>query len=106
MGEEHFAQYLMDYEMASNVGDWQWAASTGTDAQPYFRVFNPVLQGQRFDPEGDYVRRYVAELAHLKGKAIHEPWNAELPVDYPSRMVDHAEMKAKAIAMFKEASAA
>ncbi len=106
MGEEHFAQHLMDYEMASNVGGWQWAASTGTDAQPYFRIFNPVLQGRRFDPEGVYVRRFVPELAHLSADDIHEPWKSAHPGAYPGPVVDHGEMREKAISMFKNASAA
>jgi deoxyribodipyrimidine photo-lyase len=105
MGEEHFAQFLMDYDMASNVGGWQWAASTGTDAQPYFRIFNPVLQGRRFDPEGHYIRRFVPELAHLPADAMHEPWKSGCPEGYPNPVVNHAEMREKAIAMFKNSSA-
>lgn len=101
MGEEHFAQYLMDYDLASNVGGWQWAASTGTDAQPYFRIFNPVLQSKKFDPEGNYIRRYVPELADLGARAIHEPSNSERPANYPPPMVDHAKVKEKILSMFK-----
>lgn len=99
LGEEHFAQYLMDYEMASNVGGWQWAASTGTDAQPYFRVFNPTLQSRKFDPQGAYIRRYVPELARLSDKDIHAPGT-----HYISPIVDHAAARAAAIAMFKSTS--
>jgi deoxyribodipyrimidine photo-lyase len=102
-GEEHFAQYLMDYELASNVGGWQWAASVGTDAQPYFRIFNPVLQGQRFDPEGDYIRRFVPELAHLDRHDIHEPWKKAKPAGYPAPIVDHAAMRALALQLYKSA---
>lgn len=103
IGEEFFAQYLMDYELASNNGGWQWAASTGTDAQPYFRVFNPLLQSKKFDPNGDYIRQHVPELRRLKGKEIHDPHAFPLtaPKDYPLSVVDHAEAKARAIAMFK-----
>lgn len=101
MGEEHFAQYLMDYDLASNVGGWQWAASTGTDAQPYFRIFNPILQSKKFDPEGHYIRRFVPELAHLPADAIHEPWKASRPSGYPAPMVDHAEVKEKVLKLFK-----
>lgn len=104
LGEEHFAQHLMDYELASNVGGWQWAASTGTDAQPYFRIFNPLLQSKRFDQSGEYIRRYVPELAALKGDAIHAPHTGKdlfTNIDYPAPMVDHATEKDKAIAMFK-----
>lgn len=99
-GEEHFAQYLMDYEMASNVGGWQWCASTGTDAQPWFRIFNPLLQSEKFDPEGDYIRTYVPELAHIKGKAIHDPHPLERG-NYPAPIVDHAKAREKTLAMFK-----
>lgn len=102
LGEAHFAQYLMDYEQASNVGGWQWAASTGTDAQPYFRVFNPYLQSEKFDPDGDYIRRYVPELASLKGKEIHNPSPLLRPKHYPAPIVDHDEMRKRAIAMFKK----
>lgn len=102
-GEEHFAQHLMDYELASNVGGWQWAASTGTDAQPYFRVFNPLLQSKKFDPDGDYIRAYVPELALLPTDDVHEPWKKAKPANYPAPIVDHAVMKEKAIRMFKEA---
>ncbi|MBN8531994.1 MAG: deoxyribodipyrimidine photo-lyase [Alphaproteobacteria bacterium] len=101
LGEAHFGDLLMDYDLASNVGGWQWAASTGTDAQPYFRVFNPVLQGKKFDPEGEYVRRYVPELAALPASVIHEPWKSGRKLDYPTPVVDHAVAREKAIAMFK-----
>lgn len=106
LGEEHFAQYLMDYEQASNVGGWQWAASTGTDAQPYFRIFNPVLQSQKFDPEGEYIRRYVPELAGLDAKTIHEPWKMGEVKGYPTPMVDHKAARAKALEMFKKSRGA
>lgn len=104
LGEEHFAQYLMDYELASNLGGWQWAASTGTDAQPYFRIFNPVLQSKKFDPEGEYIRTYVPELAMLPVKDIHEPWKKARPASYPLPIVEHDVMRDKALAMFKQAA--
>lgn len=104
-GEEHFAQYLMDYDLASNVGGWQWAASTGTDAQPYFRIFNPVLQSQKFDPEGEYIRRFVPELAHLPTRDIHEPWKKARPASYPPPVVDHALVKEKVLTLFKSSAA-
>jgi deoxyribodipyrimidine photo-lyase len=103
LGEEHFAQHLMDYELSSNVGGWQWAASTGTDAQPYFRIFNPVLQSKKFDPEGDYIRTYVPELSRLSNKEIHEPWLKARPANYPLPIVEHSVMRDKALAMFKNA---
>lgn len=103
-GEEFFAQHLMDYEQASNVGGWQWAASTGTDAQPYFRIFNPELQSKKFDPEGDYIRRYVPELKKLGTKAIHAPYAGKdlfTRLDYPEPIVDHSKARDKALALFK-----
>ncbi|MFO0389796.1 MAG: cryptochrome/photolyase family protein [Alphaproteobacteria bacterium] len=103
-GEEHFAQYLMDYEQASNVGGWQWAASTGTDAQPWFRIFNPTLQSQKFDPRGDYIRRYVPELQNIKGDDIHEPWKLGMLSGYMTPIVDHAKARDAALAMFKRAA--
>ena len=101
-GEEHFAQYLMDYDMASNVGGWQWAASTGTDAQPYFRVFNPSLQSEKFDPKGEYIRRYVPELQHAPADTLHAPWKHPLLVNYYPPIVDHATARDQALAMFKK----
>lgn len=103
-GEEHFAQYLMDYEQASNVGGWQWAASTGTDAQPWFRIFNPVLQGKKFDPDGEYIRRYVPELADRKDSAIHTPAKQDLFSVYPAPIVDHQQAREKTLAIFKKAA--
>ncbi len=92
VGARHFLDHLVDGDLASNNHGWQWVAGTGTDAAPYFRVFNPVTQGLKFDPQGDYVRRWVPELEHLSGKSVHEPWDAEggYARDYPTRIVDHA----------------
>ena len=90
-GARHFMQHLVDGDLASNQHGWQWTAGTGTDASPYFRVFNPVLQGLKFDPDGTYLRRWVPELRGLTGRAIHEPWACEHPpAGYPQRVVDHA----------------
>jgi len=106
-GERFFFAHLVDGDPASNNGGWQWSASTGTDSQPYFRIFNPVLQGRRFDPEGDYVRRWVPELRGLTGAAVHEPWRASGAArDYPARVVDHAERRELALARFADARAA
>lgn len=102
IGEEFFAQYLMDYELASNNGGWQWSASTGTDAQPYFRVFNPVLQSKKFDAGGDYIRAYVPELANLSDKDIHAPWlSKNPPANYPKPIVVHEEARARVLETFK-----
>lgn len=110
-GEKYFAERLIDYDPSSNAGGWQWAASTGTDAVPYFRVFSPVRQSERFDPQGDYIREYVPELHRVPGKFIHTPWkmNAQeqkeygciLGQDYPTPDVEHAVQRKKAIEMFK-----
>lgn len=103
-GEAFFMQHLVDGDPANNNGGWQWSASTGTDAQPYFRIFNPSAQGQRFDPRGEYVRRYVPELADVPDRYIHHPWDAPTaPPDYPSPIVDHGERRLAAIARFEAA---
>ncbi len=102
-GEALFRARLADGDPASNNGGWQWSAGCGTDAQPFFRIFNPVLQGERFDPDGAYVKRWVPELAAWKsaGKDLHAPWRASTPpADYPAPIVDHAAARAKALAAF------
>jgi len=111
LGERHFMRHLVDGDLASNNGGWQWAAGTGTDAQPFFRIFNPVLQGQRFDPEGAYVRRWVPELERLPARWIHRPWEAptrvreeagvRLGAGYPERIVEHEEQRETALAMYR-----
>jgi len=109
-GEAYFALHLNDFELASNNGGWQWAASTGCDAQPWFRIFNPVTQSERFDPQGAFIRRWVPELAALDGEAIHAPWkarpvdlaaaNVALGRDYPHRIVDHDIARERTLARF------
>ncbi len=91
-GAGHFMEHLVDGDLSSNNHGWQWAAGTGTDAAPYFRIFNPTRQSERFDPSGDYIRRYIPELAEVTGKAIHEPWTLPdgPPNGYPQPIVDHA----------------
>ena len=90
VGARHFLDHLVDGDIASNNHGWQWVAGTGTDASPYFRVFNPVTQGL-VRPDGDYVRRWVPELAHLPGKAAHEPGRrGRLCARLPKRIIDHA----------------
>jgi deoxyribodipyrimidine photo-lyase len=103
-GEEFFAQHLTDYDPAVNNGSWQWAASTGCDAQPYFRIFNPWLQQERFDPECVYVKKWLPELNALPSKKIHSLYEAgpASGVDYPSPMVDHSVQKIHAEEMFRK----
>lgn len=111
-GEAHYLKYLTDGDWAQNNAGWQWSAGCGCDAQPYFRVFNPVLQGQRFDPEGAYVRRWVPELAALPTQWIHAPWEAPAAVlaaggvtlgaTYPRPIVDHPAARARFLATAKE----
>jgi deoxyribodipyrimidine photo-lyase len=106
-GEAWFMRQLVDGDPASNNGGWQWSASTGTDAQPYFRIFSPVAQGERFDPDGSYVRRFVPELRDLPAKLVHRPWEAPaLCPEYPEPIVDHAERRLLAIRRFEEAKRA
>ncbi len=102
-GARHFMHHLVDGDLASNQHGWQWTAGTGTDAAPYFRVFNPVTQGQKFDPDGDYIRRYVPELHELGGQEIHEPWDRAdgLPDGYPERIVDHARARKESLAAYQ-----
>ncbi len=106
-GARHFMQWLRDGDLASNQHGWQWVAGCGTDAAPYFRVFNPMTQGLKFDPSGDYVRRYVPELRHLDGKAAHSPWEFldGYTHGYPERIVDHAEERVEALARLAELKA-
>ena len=104
LGERFFAQHLVDYDVASNAHGWQWTAGCGTDASPYYRVFNPIEQGRRFDENGDYIRKYVPELAHLSAAEIHEPW---LYLDgyskgYAERIVDHALERLESLARLQE----
>lgn len=106
-GEAFFMQHLVDGDPANNNGGWQWAASTGTDAQPYFRIFNPSSQGGRFDPRGEYVRRFVPELKDVADRYIHRPWEAPAPPPaYPPPIVDHSERRMVAIARFEAARSA
>jgi deoxyribodipyrimidine photo-lyase len=103
-GERHFMRHLIDGDLASNNGGWQWSASTGTDAQPYFRIFNPVSQSRNFDPEGAFIRRWVPELGELDAKIIHEPWVSPLAmsgVDYPPPIVDQKAGRERALAAFE-----
>ncbi|GIK87390.1 MAG: deoxyribodipyrimidine photo-lyase [Betaproteobacteria bacterium] len=111
-GERVFAERLIDFDLASNNGGWQWAASTGCDAQPWFRIFNPVTQSERFDPDGTFIRRHVPEVAALDAGEIHAPWKVppaiqqakgvEVGREYPAPIVDHAAQRAKALALYEK----
>ncbi len=102
-GARHFMRHLIDGDLASNQHGWQWTAGTGTDAAPYFRIFNPVTQGKKFDPAGDYIRRYVPELRELTAKEIHTPWERPQgpPAGYPEPIVDHARERSKSLADYQ-----
>jgi deoxyribodipyrimidine photo-lyase len=102
-GAAWFWDTLVDADLASNSASWQWIAGCGTDAAPYFRVFNPILQGEKFDPDGHYVRRWVPELVAMPGAFLHKPWEAPAGVarkGYPAPVVDHPTGRARALAGF------
>lgn len=113
-GERYFAQQLIDYDFAANNGGWQWAASTGCDAQPYFRIFNPVSQSEKFDPQGKFIRKYLPELQRCSDKEIHAPWlipplrlqslGIILGKEYPHPIVNHSVQREKALSIYKQAS--
>ena len=110
LGERYFADQLNDFDLSANNGGWQWASSSGCDAQPYFRIFNPVTQSEKFDPEGKFIRRYVPKLAAVPDKYIHAPWlmgrieqealNVVIGRDYPAPIVDHAKAREKTLARY------
>ena len=109
MNRKYFANKLLDFDLSANNGGWQWAASTGCDAQPYFRIFNPTSQAKKFDPEGEFIKKYVPELNNLPSKLIHEPWKtqdllrSEYKIEYYTRIVDHEEARKKTIELSKQA---
>ncbi len=115
-GERHFAEKLIDFDLSANNGGWQWVSSSGCDAQPYFRIFNPVAQSQKFDADGKFIKRYVPQLAALQPKHIHAPWQAApavlaaagvvLGTDYPHPVVDHAQARAQTLARYAVVKAA
>jgi len=110
-GEAYFAEHLNDFEFSSNNGGWQWASSSGCDAQPYFRIFNPITQSEKFDPEGKFIRRYLPQLEKLSKKSIHAPWKAgrieleaagiTLGRDYPFPVVDHDEARKNTLIRYR-----
>ncbi len=103
-GAAHFLEHLVDGDYASNNHGWQWVAGSGPQAAPFYRVFNPIGQGEKFDPQGDYVRRFVPELRGIAGKAVHRPWDlgADSPADYPGPIVDHAAERAEALRRWED----
>ena len=111
LGEGYFADRLIDFDLASNSGGWQWAASVGCDAQPWFRIFNPVTQSEKFDPQGKFIRRYLPELANVPDKFIHAPWCMPINVqekcgvrigsNYPEPLIEHKVQREKALSLFK-----
>lgn len=103
-GEQWFMQRLIDGDLASNNGGWQWTSGTGTDAAPYFRIFNPILQSKKFDPQGEYIRRWVPELSHVSSDDIHTPReNPDLKLDYPPPIIDHSVGRERALAAYQAA---
>ena len=104
LGAEHFEKHLSDFDPASNSHGWQWTAGCGTDASPYYRIFNPILQGLKFDPNGDYVRKYVPELRHLEGSSAHEPWEVfdGYSGGYQAQIVDHNTERNESLARLEE----
>lgn len=108
-GERYFMQQLLDGELAANNGGWQWSAGCGTDAAPYFRIFNPVSQGEKFDPQGTFVRRWVPELRDVPEELVQQPWENPLLLaraKYPAPLVDHAQQRERCLAMFKAVKSA
>ena len=104
LGERFFREHLVDYDVASNAHGWQWTAGCGTDASPYYRIFNPIEQGKRFDENGDYVRKYVPELAHIKGIEVQEPWETPdgYAKGYVKQIVDHKVERSESLARLEE----
>ena len=107
IGERYFISQLIDGDLAANNGGWQWAASTGTDAAPYFRIFNPTTQGQKFDANGDFIRRWLPALRNVPAKAIHDPWawadKQGVKLDYPRPIVDHKQARTATLAAYEAA---
>jgi len=105
-GELHFVQWLIDGDLAANNGGWQWAAGTGTDAQPYFRIFNPITQSKKYDPDGEFIRYWIPELRDVPTERIHAPWEMDNPPeDYPSPIVDHSMARERTLEAFEATKA-
>ena len=103
-GAKFFMQHLVDGDIASNNHGWQWTAGTGTDASPYFRIFNPISQGEKFDPQGEYVRSWLPQLRDVDSSAVHAPWTAGLLNPYLEPIVDHAVERAVSLERYKAVS--
>ena len=113
-GEKWFFDTLTDADIGSNSAGWQWISGSGADASPYFRIFNPILQGKKFDPKGDYVRKFIPTLIKIPDKCVHSPWemsideqekyNFKIGKDYPSPIVDLSDTRKRALAAFKSIS--
>jgi deoxyribodipyrimidine photo-lyase len=111
-GEKYFEEMLIDYDEASNIGGWQWASSTGTDAVPFFRIFNPERQSERFDSSGHFIRKYIPALKDVPAAYIHNPikmnnaqqaqYHCVIGTDYPAPIVDHKQQRERALALFKQ----
>ena len=109
LGEKYFAEKLLDFDLAANNGGWQWSSSSGCDSQPYFRIFNPLSQSKKFDPEGTFIKRWCPELSKLDKKQIHAPHEGgpllllEKGITYPTPVVNYSEKRIEALAMYKSA---
>ena len=103
-GASYFMEHLLDGDLCANTGGWQWSAGTGTDAQPYFRIFNPVSQSLKFDPFGEYIRKWVPELDMLTGKELHAPWLTKRLISaYPPPIVEHHQARQQTLQAFQQA---
>jgi deoxyribodipyrimidine photo-lyase len=110
-GEKFFMQHLIDGDPAANNGGWQWVAGTGTDAAPYFRVFNPILQGKKFDPQGKFIKHWIPELSGIPTKYIHSPWEMPATIqkqsgciigrDYPQPIIEHSFARDRILEVYK-----
>ena len=109
LGEKYFAEKLLDFDLGANNGGWQWSSSSGCDSQPYFRIFNPLSQSKKFDPEGEFIKRWCPELSKLDKKQVHAPHEGgpllllEKGIDYPAPVVNYSEKRIEALAMYKSA---
>lgn len=99
-GSDWFKQTLVDFDVANNAMGWQWVTGSGIDSSPYFRIFNPIIQSEKFDPDGDYIKKWIPELSDVKAALIHKPWKAPNTM-YPAPIVDHASARLRALEAYK-----